>query len=141
MGENIRNKISHKEVKYFFYYRGILHRNNFDLVHCTVFEHMKITVTQFLKIWMVKYVSCFCGTNYMRQKWKEVPNYVCPCWNWAEKLLNLLHQIHCQLLPRIRLFKDIMDYFQNVMNFQDIEPTLGEIICWYIKWKRWRLYQ
>ena len=45
------------------------------------------------------------------------------------------------MLPRVRIFKEIVDYFKKWMNDQYTEPTMDEIFCWYIKVKGRKLYQ
>ena len=45
---------------------------------------MKTKVTHLLQIWVVKYMSGFCGKNYMRYKWKEVPYHGYLCHKWTE---------------------------------------------------------
>ena len=47
VGEIIKKKNYHKELKLFLYNRQILHRNAFFLVYMTVFEHMQTSLKQF----------------------------------------------------------------------------------------------
>ena len=54
VGEIIRNKNSHKELKSFLYERDILHSNAFDLVDWTVFKHMVTRVPHLFYICVVK---------------------------------------------------------------------------------------
>ena len=84
VGEIIRKQNSHKELKHFLYNRWILHRNVYELIEWKWFEHTTIRVPHIFHIWVVKFVSGFCGTNGMRYKWKEVPNPGCTCWNQTE---------------------------------------------------------
>ena len=79
VGEIIRNKNSHKEIRSFLYDRLLLQSNPFDLVDWKRFEHMTTRVPHISQLWVVKYESGFCGENGMIYKWKEFPDNGCPC--------------------------------------------------------------
>ena len=64
-------------------------------------------------------MSGFCGGNYMRYKWNEVPDPGFPCCKRPEVKVIALHQIHCPSLPRMWIFKEIIDSFKKIMKVQD----------------------
>ena len=87
-------------------------------------------------------MSVLCGTNYMRYKYKEVPDSECPCCKWSEVKETALYQLRCPFLPNIlRLFKYITEYLNKWMNGQYKEPTMCEITCWYIRGKGQELWE
>ena len=93
---------------------------------------MTTIVPQFLQIWVVKCVCVICGINYMKYKWKKVTYPGCPYCNWKEVKETVLHQLQCTALPRIRVFKDIIDYLYKRMKVKETKPTMCTILCLYI---------
>ena len=78
----------------------------------------------------------------MKDKSKEVPYPGCACCNQTEvKETSLLLQLHRPSLPRMHLFKDITESLQKWIKVQNIEPTMSEILCWYIKLKGHKICQ
>ena len=141
LGEIRRKKNNHKELKYFLYDRGILYRNSFNIIDWKLFEHMTTIVPRLFHIWVIKFVSVFCGTNYMRYKWKEVLEPVHPCYNRTYVKETALRQLNCPFLPRVLLFKGSVDSLHKWMKIKYTEPTMCAIICCYIRVKVQKLFQ
>ena len=70
---------------------------------------MTARLPHIFKLWVVTFLSIFCGTNYMVYKRKEVPDPLFLCCNRPEAKETVLHQIHCPYPPSIRLVKDSVE--------------------------------
>ena len=77
----------------------------------------------------------------MQYKQKEVPDPICPCCNPPEIKETELHQLHCPLLPIMRLFKEIGESFKKWTKEKYTETTMGAMLCWYIKGKGRKICQ
>ena len=84
VGKIIRKKNNHKELISFLYDIGVSKIIDFDLVHWKGFEQTTTRVPHLLYLWVVTYMSGFCGTNGMRYKLKELTDSVCPCCNQTQ---------------------------------------------------------
>ena len=64
----------------------------------------------------------------------EVPDPLCPCYNWPNIKETALHHFHCTYLSIMWSFKDNMDSLQKLIKYQDTEQTMIWVrLFWYMK--------
>ena len=94
---------------------------------------MMTSVSNSFHIWVLKCVPQLCGENGMRYKCKQVLVTLCLCGKLLEVKEMVLHQIHCPLLPIIRILNKKVDSLQQWIKVKGTEPYMSTILCWHIK--------